>query len=1462
MTLDQFKKNGGEIAIHLLPNGFNTKNGIKSCSFSLIIGLNSENNETKENPEIPIDPKAFFKEIAREINAFSNSNNSDSEISGLTIDSGDPKVCYKIPAFDIFSDDKLKNWEKLLDEEGCFIQFYSSDLGSAAKTINDGIAVYHPHLFDLDHSSARPLFKNENITAKRSVNKLSSIAERSSLAIEKDILERELNYNAIDESARITAQMLLSINNSKGTEQKYDFISLVNMIFQHPEMSEYFGLMSHFNVPITDKFMQDYYLKANAGQFKQVRLTSNYSSKFIATTKELDSIYSWVSLKKEKYYHGLENYGLMPYSSDSFEFRTTSPDNNLQNEKLLKDAFTKAENENRSLVEFADLQPSKMEGIYLIQKAQANTLVKFLDDANDKLSGIIGQSVSVLIKNTKKKIENSYSLCKRVAKYDLADSLLHKRREEEGWLHTNIVSLSTKGNFNSQTIFHWTGYNLAVPKGGLSPNNDQKISKQDAKTKGGFFGFLTKDEGNILKNKGFTYSYEYIDEGDTQLKQLAEGQSYSFIIKNVLSNGSTLKHKPQDNSDIEITLEDLIDTYNKDLEASELNDKLFNCDLTLFNPNQQVINPPHFLVPNGALVNSEVGETDTHIVLMDKKDALHRFVFPPRIDMQFAHNLGLLSPEVLEAKDVEEYKTKGNNIVGKAINIVPEKPKNDTVNYLADPRGKYIMVTPANWITRNYLQQPFVGSSEEFFSILAKGDLYKNLKAGRIEIQSNDENTVKFEINEQNVLNAHVGPGLQLKFNVQLRDHVIDLKNLNEQFKLMDLHYGNFKNKLNYSIIDHYKYPKTQFHFTSAISRPGQPNVIKNPAHPPFQKPVERPTKLTDLSRIFCVFSLTNSYNRAVSKQLQFLADSNYLLDDGITIPEIIDHNQWENENTGKKLLENEYPSSVFLKQKSITEPNVYKNNFGFTGQFTAEMLDTALLSGEAELVHFNVGNGYSITLKKKRKENQEDRDLWNLCLNGNIIIPDNAIESSKLFIVNLKYSLLPNPYNQGATALALTISFNSKVKIIYDVTLLPFNDLSEKNISLLPKAEQKLLSIQSKSIAYFKFNYKDEYFYYKSEDSAGYLRKKVVIQSVSNFQNFFPNQKSISDPSELFTLEIQNNVKPAMPEFQITPLLYHEEEYGNIYITKKRSMRLMFEIERPLKNNEKFALIIQNITNKIPHLDKDTCAIGRDLTTLGADFLSATKPSGISLDEFILKKESPYLDKYHAGITTVIIPSGTYRVMLFEPYFEFKKNKWIAVIGLDQNLLKILSGSQDGKKAALNAYNPFLKIIAAKFVSESTSDINKISNFTKPKYINVLTERGFSVRENQKSISVGTPPQTKPINVWDVKILNKTAKKTSLNTHSNTVSLICLREKTFGFLGEIVQSRSIIHPKGKIELGPLQKFQILGDEEIISVYKEQNINVTICVYEFELFGNSPDISNIENWFDESTARLVYAEEF
>jgi hypothetical protein len=1424
MTIQEFvNTHKGRINLSILPNGISqSKQGSINCCFSLLIGLNID-DISYDYFDIS-NPEQLLQEIGATL------NNTANQIKLKIENSVD---CNPLTNVVLFNAKHKRRWNRLLSKNSFYIRNQAKPLPGQTESFASKIGKSISNSTPLFSESLLNELENEK-SLVATIDNAINVAEYQN-NVDLKILQREKIFdNTIYQGQTNSLEYYeVTTKNIKTKKDKKDLLLLINSIYQHPTMARHYGLIFDFEIPKVEQngdFVFEYF-KNNSEKAVDLEFAGTNSSYFQESKcfsntnldiKNIVKLFTYKSPDGKKYYHGLTNFGCLLNTSFQYAFSTVSPDHKIQNEKLIADSKSQNFKEGKKLMEFSDIKRKVTEGVYLYQKPQSNSL-KNLSSLDSCEIGILGQNIAVQVTNEKE--SNLHSLCKREAVYNPIGLGCNISTIEEGWLHTNIAIEGIGQSLNPQTIFHWTGQNLCVPR--LGAHKDQKLNPDELKQAGGIVGIFENKENEIIEKVGYQFSYELVEGADIQL---IENKGYKFLIRQVASNGYLLPLKSKHAFDF--SLEDLIAAFQSEY-FFEFGD---------FSLDEDPINPPA-LVANKVFEEKgdKTTESSNHMVVYQDNDTNSRLVFPPIIDLQFSHYLGLLSKETLGASTKHEYLKKCKQLVFRAKNKIPSSTSNSSVSYLPDIRGKRLVVTPANWFTRWFLKNE-VKSLEifknNFFDYSNIDNNFNNLEAGLIKLSA--ESTFHWEVNTDNVLKINVIEGIQLKFYIQTQEDIIKATNFANSQAFSAFKTKN-KKRLLISMNNQPQYVKGEFQVTRAKAKPDKPEIVKEAIT------VLRPTKSTDLNKVFYSFKLSNksSYLQTV-KQLQII--SSYIdLNDGkdasptkLQISEGVE--KWETKNSARnfELLNNELPLEVFERTIKQVETEVYKNNFGFNIQLDTNFLNDLILNSGDEIVHLNAGNNLDIYLKF------DTGTVCDLFLNSLLVPEIGKIDLSFGYKIILTWNLINKPNSE----LELTIRAIPRTGAESSKTTtgkIPYSDVSERNLSLFPKIEQKLLLVEDANNSNQIFNFehvnsehKYDFFVYRSEAKQSLIRKEIMVQAVSRFQEFYPTLKKeqfYSVLSDKINLLIKNNDKPALPIFKITPLIFHTNEIVEKVGTRKRSMQIMFEIDRPLQNEETFALIISD-NNTISPM---TCAIGRDLTTFNAtDFADGANPNGFTIDNFLFQAAEPkYLPKYWNKIsaadtlvTKEIQLNGTqYKILPLIPYFESKKNKWIAVLALDQDKLQANN---------LNAYNPFLKIVMVRYSENSTTG-NFSSELTLPKYINLISERFIEV-------SFLSHKQ----DFWKIEIKNIQQVKLDNSSNRRSHFVVCLREQShYGINGQIVESIS--------DSGTALEFHIIQNNTINIQIQRRKI---LCVYEFETFDNSQiDLTKID-WLHENKVRLVYAENF
>ena len=1472
-----FDKPTEKIAVSLAPNGFKTEKGEVFCGFSILLGLVVQPQPTPRGV-IP-DVIAYMSQIRQM---------AVDGLQNLQISVG----TYTHPIKDFLTITPfgpLSLWDHLLSGFD-----FTLDPNSINNTDADNVAI-HKEL-----SAAKKLFpfvKEEgNIRrekAMRSWRNAAGIPGNKATAedlkpasgtlaflhpsadqvktVNQQIIAHDSRYADIRHAGKQFAGRHADKAATPATKTILNLPDIIHSLFQHPQMARRYGLILDFYIPVKDLLETSQnpsvYISEKIEVPKTVQLTvpnDDFLPAFTGNSSASRDIKSQIHCiaygstvnSITKYYHGLANWGLIAYDPANYTFKTVSADRELQQQQTIADAIAANQQQGDSLIDFSDIKGTVLEGIYLYRTGSTTDLAmenNSYDPGDGKQTveiGILGQNVAVNIDGAKE----PFSLCRRYAEYRLKypTTLLDNKGliQEEGWIHTHVGMKGQDGSYHPQTVFSWTGSNLCVLREKLA-HQDQKLTpKEITQQGGGMHGAYSNQEDpekRLLAKNAFSWKYRLIPGKEVQL---VNGMTYSFWIRQVLCNGYTLPLKTVEADPAELTLADL-----QDADSNPIPMPNFRFITSPFNLNETPINSP-LLLANKLFHGKgpKTTESEAHLVTANPGETCQRLLFPSAITLQFGQLLGLFSQNSLQANTRETYYQRGMEMVTRAMVEAPrskEKISSD-LPYLADTRGVHLVITPGDWITRNYLLSFDIGQSKvdnnisvrlpSFFPFSSTTyPFYAGVSAGSMKLITESPETIHLE---KNGLTFCARSGSQLKWQIQLQDDlaktqydtVTGLQDPNQP-PIYWISYNHLPG-----------YPRATFYLTNSIARPDKPK-LKPPAGGPIPPPAggsmppvisitaDRPSRSDQRSKSFFTFTLDN-INPLVVKQIQLNSAYTQLSDDGHSLPapKTLEDQKalWIKQHAGdlvrrpgnSEFLINEYPPSVFYHKNQQILTDAYMNNFGFSLTLDSTTLQQ-LLPENCPVVKMNVGTKFDVVLVKNTTGCGAGKAT--LTINDTPVVDAQGknicIDLTQAIQIILTYSLQELAAGKG-TSLALNIVYNGVAAATIDAAMLiPYPEFCEQNITLYPKFEQYLLTHVSVD---FQFVHAADYFSFINEPSAGYLKKEVQISALSRFAQFFPHETNFcSAPTDPFVLICPNNTLPVEPVFSLTALLAHDAEKVTDVYTRKRSMQILFEIDRPLQNNEQFGLIISEGNT----MTTNTCAIGRDLTTYSIhDFFDANNPKGYALTDFLLDpSQSFYLAKYYQPYGTSNATVQTYGILPLDLFYEKNKDKWIAVIALDQDVLR--------DKSSGDAYNPFVKIVAVKYAPNAKTGYY-ISSLTKPKYINLLTERKIithrvAITDKQKGLSV------------TIDHVSQTKKDNKGNVMTYFVAG---RRKRWSI--------------GRPADFTATKFQVLKWPEDVVPYDDDE---TIYIFEFETFSDASLVvmaaSANFDWLNEHRARLIYMEE-
>ncbi|HLX66115.1 MAG TPA: hypothetical protein VKR41_03940, partial [Puia sp.] len=402
----------------------------------------------------------------------------------------------------------------------------------------------------------------------------------------------------------------------------------------------------------------------------------------------------------------------------------------------------------------------------------------------------------------------------------------------------------------------------------------------------------------------------------------------------------------------------------------------------------------------------------------------------------------------------------------------------------------------------------------------------------------------------------------------------------------------------------------------------------------------------------------------------------------------------------------------------------------------------------------------------------------------------------------------------------------------------------------------------------YFRSIETNDFISCRTEPSPIYVDKVMTPRVYSRYGDFYPDQpkKNCFDGPEFNLRILSNQPMPAL-RFRMTPLLMQEEwhQEGNPSWSRKRSMQILFEIDRPLANGEKFALVINGVADALgtplpaaqqPSANYYCCALGRDTTTAGSAMTLAV-PNAILTKKDDKENRFPYLHKYEIAAQPIVQrPSRTaapqyFKLMPLEPFFDVVKNKWIVALGFKD----------------WTAYNPFLKVVACRYQPFSETNY-VVSAFTEPAFINLLSQRKVNITLEKKQVQITRGngrihTGQEQLVVIQVEGFNRV--KTGPMPNPRSTFVVVLRHRTEDWIqGEEAVSRRFTL-QGDVAMSTAAdelRYHVMDTD---TLYIQHQNNRLVCIYELEPFQNTPALDpkvDKNNWLDDPAFRLIYAESF
>jgi hypothetical protein len=1545
MTLKDFNQNyQGKINLTLLPNGVtHDKNGQLAYSFSLITGIHRDPPAgappgTGEDDFIAINrPDELIRDIIAAVRKISSQLMwwRDSESPILLFDPKQPPQLFNV------NYEEMKLWDHLMGRPEHNFK------GRSSQKISVGNA--HPmHDDELLHFTGAPYDPMNSLpggqTTIEQIRKATKLHSRHSQKYNQ-IKTRGRNHSGHlhhhqksfpkDKSVmnvdvlHVLHSIFLHPSMAREYGLIYDFTVPVNAVTGTPTTP---GLPA--NYVNADHSLRNFSLTLGvASNYSDL----NYFGTLILNPAPPDSALSQLNagtrlFPNGKYFHGSKQYGLTrnyflnKTDTPSFQyiFSTMSPDHKLQNQQLGYQTQDQANKAGRRTRSYSDYKQPVTQGIYLLQiGGDANGSTPIGQDHNKigvNDQNILGQNIAVSVDDTTD--PNSYfSLCRRRALYRLR---MRGKEEntvtEEGWIHNNVLLNGQSTQYQIQQIFQWTGHNLCIQK----PKSDHK-DQQGYKTpadygKGGIEGHFSNEEGAYLDKYGFECTYSL---APGQEIFLANRHRYSFLIRDVLLNGYVLPLHFTDTETNAATIQDL-------LADPDLSDKWFpfveqappdpaspqsySVAGKPFSLDRDPVLPPVLradkkFIPDPAedtdtpITTPGSTESVTHILFPRNGKENVRYLYPPMIDFQFACLLGLLTPENLAAgRSERKFLDYAWELLSRSTRRF-EDGKINPMNYLSDTRGRTIQFLPGNWYTKNFFVEAF--TIADAYPYPAVGDPYVGIAPWKLTVRFSDEwsETGKpgarfFQEFPDRTLVLEIRRGLELSFSYRFfgttgvfPHHVLALAK-NEVEAMIG-------RQLPDASVDHPIYPKSSFQISYLPPKAGTEFYLAGQADSTGNLPLlasryvpdtSQPEKEESAAQAFSFYTFkVVGLQYSALQRLELLTNYVNMKDDGLHQPPLTQMNairdQWLDQNGHGKLLEFEYPVTVFDRPVANShETQVYKQNTGVRFLLPTSLV-THLQPGDI-IWTFHFSPDADLVLKYPDQTGQPQTIVTlEICLLDPKL--SNKVPVTLTFLLDSVHEVRLNYIYDNAEP---QLVFNLMVDGHYNpvsTTCLPYPNLNWKRLVLSPDIEPHLLAVgldpEQGSLRYFhdahfSFIDSDIYFAYHKETDLQFVQKQVQVKAFSAYPSIYPTAKPAEYilTSPAIRVNIPSNERPTKPVISLVPLLAKDIIQDNIAALpsgeltprqrRQRTMQVLFEIDRPLKAEEKLGLVIGQVdVNGKVNLTSSTCAIGRDLTTFGAEFNDPTKTIGLPLQQFILRDQLdyPYLEKYlwrNGERERVVLPDGitSVELLILTPFFDERRGKYIVVLGFNDFRIK-----------GLPAYNPFIKIVAVKYNTGGNTGI-EVSLPTEPKYLNLLSPRRVNFTAITSEVTVirtGQPQESRRDEIWHIQVENSDAHKEApgaIDTVSRTIFVAVVREpERNGILGDATPSTPIKFANSTYTVDDSVSgiYQVMDSSN--ELYLRKQGGKVLCLYEFETFNNSgPLPGDTIDWLNVPGLRLIYAEEF
>jgi len=813
------------------------------------------------------------------------------------------------------------------------------------------------------------------------------------------------------------------------------------------------------------------------------------------------------------------------------------------------------------------------------------------------------------------------SLTMHSKEFVFPDGARVKVNKDSGHLNPKSGADTDKSRYRSNVLMAWRGDNLIVnrfttdaPPANLEPKTDKVKSSADLEFEG---------EDQYVRRKLFTKEEKLIDRTQAQL---LISKKYQIYLRSV---SSTHYYVP---SEIELGPEDRKHSLCcEDFGA----DFIPICENDLNDPSRADANHVNFIPIKSPVILGdreyrEIGsgtvDQATHLVFdKTKENQEERYVFPPAIKLEDFKILGLMTPDALKRSDernkisLDSYVYRCGKIEGWYENEIRKtSPYRTPINYLADVRGKSLIILPADISTASMIEPRLLINAFEF------DDHYPFYGKARAS----------------GVLTEKTGNTNQITFFAQKdKDNVV--------FK--DLPNGIYSFKL-YTTDVTSKIPITPIGIRQYNGTSVRISILGKPPRPRFNSNIKLSKAIRYVNPLVAnlwFLSIPVESANINWKSVKYLEETTVLKLQHEGIEQLMQVYYPEVSNR-PKLLKDEFPYEIFLAKDGSIESGSLRTDL-YPGNITITYKVSPEISGS--------GTFFKIRL------NDEDVLEASYGPGGRAGIRlDNTFTQGSDFIIDIKL-------NQEKKVYQIFLNSDPNVWATLKKYLNPelsVNDMEVREEVLIYKL------LDSKCELKFKHSVSctlvgDLQVPYSSE-------KKIRLFSSSNFQAYYPSatmEYELGTQGDEVVIAIPNNTVPEPANLELDTLLLHTKDNSwtnpeSVNIKRSRTeslLRITLQQDFMKEGKNMLGIIISKEIDDDTATDKNISRIGEDITKL-----TDTDWSTNSIKDIIdLNNTNAIFKKYHSTNLSRFYKIGvtTYEVLEFVPFYNIKLKKWQVVLPL-----------------------------------------------------------------------------------------------------------------------------------------------------------------------------------------------------